>query len=325
MRQRSTAPLLKATRVQPGFPMIRTPIVRRSGFALFLLLLLAGSLPAHAQELNCRVTVDIRQLAGTEYTYLRTDLAEQIETYLNTQPWTDDTFLDEERIDCTVEVVFLEAVGMNDFRAQLTIFSRRPIYGTTDQVQVLRHSDSNWAFSYVQNQPLQRVLERYDPLTSVLDFYAFLIVGYDYDTFGEFGGTRHFEQAQRVASLGEASGAAGWSGIGQESSRGNFVQQLLDPNLRPLRKVYFDYHFGGLDHFLRDTERARTVVLNALEQLKTLYQRENRRPYVMNVFLSAKADELVAMFQGSPYARQVFDLLMQVDPSRSETYNRLQG
>ena len=75
------------------------PSHRFYGFLVLLLLPLIGVLPARAQELNCRVSVDIRQLTGTDYGHLRTDFREQVELYFNTQPWTDDTFLDEERIE----------------------------------------------------------------------------------------------------------------------------------------------------------------------------------------------------------------------------------
>ena len=293
----------------------------RSGRWVAIFAALAWIRPATAQELNCQVTVNIQQLAGSEFTFLR-ELEERIEIYLNERSFTEDRFLDYERIDCLMQIIFEEAVTLTSFQARLVLSTSRPIYGVPQTTTILQISDSDWQFNYAQGTPLVFDLERFDPLTSVLDFYAYLILGYDYDTFSEFGGTPYFERARRIAELAESQGAVGWADLGGNRGRADLVDQILDPRMRPLRKAYFDYHFGGLDLFVGDTETARRNTLAAVESLQNLYD-EVSRQYVLDIFFTSKAEELAAIFEDSPLSAQAFDLLSRIDPANLSKYNKL--
>ncbi len=298
--------------------------VRRHGFKawrLGLALALFLAVPLQAQELNCSVSVNYQKLQGSQYDYLR-DLEDQIRRYLNERRWTNDTFEDIERIDCMVQVFFEEAITLTRFRARLVLATRRPIYGTTQYTTVLQLSDPNWEFEYPQGTPLIFNMEQFHPLTSVLDFYAFIILGYDYDTFSELGGTPFFEQARRIAELAQAAGASGWNQIGDDRSRVALITQLLDPRYRAVRQAYFKYHFEGLDHFVLDPDAARAAVLDVLRSLEALYQ-EVSRPYVMDLFFTAKYQELATLFEGSRFAQEAFSILSELDPSHLSEYNRL--
>ncbi len=269
--------------------------------------------PAQAQELNCQVSVNIAQLTGSEFTFLQ-DLGEQIELYVNERSFTQDRFLDYERVDCIMQVIFEEAISLTSFRARLVLSSRRPIYGVPQVSTVLQINDPNWQFNYAQGTPLQFDLERFDPLASVIDFYVFIMLGYDYDTFDAFGGTPHFERARRIALQAESQGGIGWSDLGDNRGRKDLIEQVLDPRFRPLRQVYFDYHYGGLDHFVAETEAARRSVLAAIESLDDLYD-EMSRSYVFDLFFGSKAEEIAAVFDESPLSSQAYDVLRRVDPA----------
>jgi hypothetical protein len=123
---------------------------------------------------------------------------------------------------------------------------------------VLQVNDSEWQFEYAQGTPLTFDVERYNALTSVLDFYAYVMLGYDYDTFSELGGAPHFQKARRIAELAQSQNATGWSAAGDDRNRIALITQLLDPRFVPLRKAYFQYHFGGLDHFVGQKNSTRT-------------------------------------------------------------------
>ncbi len=287
----------------------------------FLLLGIAGAIAGQAQELNCTVSVNYQKLQGSQYNYLR-ELEDQIRRYLNERRWTDDVFQDIERIDCTVQVFFEEAVTLTRFRARLVLATRRPIYGTLQYTTVLQLSDPNWEFEYPQGTPLIYNPERFDPLTSVLDFYALLMLGYDYDTFSELGGTPLFERARRIADLAQAAANSSWSQIGDDRSRVALITQLLDPRYRPLRQAYFQYHFNGLDHFLQDPEQARAAILETLRTIERLNQ-ELSRSYVMDLFFAAKYQELAAVFAASRFQQEAFALLSNLDPSHLSEYNKL--
>ena len=294
---------------------------RQTGRCLALALALAFAAPATAQELDCAVSVEHPTLSGNDYEFLD-DLQDQIEEYMNERSWTPDRFRDFERIDCNLRVIITEATSLTSFRARLVLATRRPIYGTPQFSTVAQFSDSEWEFTYAQGTPLTYRPERYDPITSLLDFYAFLILGYDYDTFSPLGGQRFFERARAIAERAEALGAAGWTSFAGDEGRVQLIEGLLDPRLAPLRRAYSAYHLGGLDRFVTEAEAAREAVLGVLASLQELDQ-STRRGYPLDVFFNTKYQELADVFLDSPVAPQAYDLLSDIDPSHLDQYNRL--
>ena len=304
--------------------MLRSTMLRRlrriiCGTALVALFLPA--MGARAQEFACNVSVDYTQLQGSDYTFLN-ELDERIEEYINNNVWTQDRFDDQERIDCELKLTLDQAVSLTSFQGKLAVSMRRPIYGTSQATTVVQFLDPDIAFNYTQGSSLTFDLERYEPLTSVLNFYAYLMLGYDYDTFSEFGGTQYFETARRIAERAQNSGAPGWLTVGGDQGRMNLVSQILDARYRPLRQAYFTYHFGGLDHFVIETDAARQRVFTMLQTLREL-QHNVSRSYAIDAFFMAKYAELTAVFTGSNLSNQAYQLLSEVDPAHMTKYNEL--
>jgi hypothetical protein len=292
------------------------------GFSLAAVALHALSVqPASAQELDCRVSVNYAQVSGTEFAFLD-ELADQIEIYLNQRSWTEDRFDDQERISCTFSVSITEAEGLDRFRARLTVGSQRPIWGTPSRTQVFQILDNSWTFNYNRGQALVFDLNRFDNLTSVVDFYAFLILGYDYDTFSELGGTPYFEQARRISELAQGQGVQDWQSIGDDQTRGTLVRQLLDTRFQRLRSAYFLYHFGGLDRFTTNYENAWETAVEALEQVHELFTETSRR-YAIDVFFATKSGEITDLFAEFPRRGHLYAMLVEMDPARAGSYDRL--
>lgn len=287
-----------------------------------LLVGIIGAAPASAQELDCGVQIDDSQIQDQSELSFLGDLEQKMQEYLNTRSWTDDQFLRHERISCSLQVVLLESISLSEFRARLIVTARRPIYGTSQSSVVARINDPEWRFEHNRGASLQHDLDRYDPLTSVLDFYAFLILGYDYDTFSELGGTPYFEEARSVADRAEGNGDPGWSSVGTTQNRVQLLSDLLDQRHEPLREVYYQYHRKGLDRFVSETEPARNSVLEALNTLLEL-NRQISRSFALNVFFQTKFEELTALFSGSDVESQAHGLLVQMDPSHSSQYDQL--
>jgi len=292
----------------------------RRFLAFLLLLCLAGA--ASAQELNCRVTVNTSALSGNEFSFLN-DLRNEIEQYLNNRSWTDDRFEEFERIDCSVSITFTEAQGLDRFNAQIVVGSRRPIYATQQSTTVFQVVDSNWEFQYNRGQPLIYDPNRFDPLTSLLDFYALMILGYDYDTFSELGGTRFFQRAREISELAQAQGGPGWVSLGDDQTRTALVRQLLGPRYEPLRRAYFLYHLGTLDRFTRDYEAAWETGYSAIEGIYDLFLDVSRK-YATDIFFATKSSELTDLFsEASDVRTQLYAMLIEMDPARSSDYDRL--
>ncbi len=276
---------------------------------------------ARAQEFDCSVRLDYSMLTGNDYTFLD-DLQNRISEYINRRSWTQHRYLDVERIACTFEITVENAPSMTSFQARLVVATRRPIYGTMQQSTVVQFNDPGWQFNYAPGAPLTFDLEKYDPLTSMIDFYVYTMLGYDFDTFSEMGGTAYFETARRIAERAVNRNAQGWTEIGNEQTKSQLITQLLDPRFRPLRRAYFNYHFNGLDRFVRETESARANVLQVLVELQALRE-ELARTYAGDLFFSAKYPELAAIFENSNQRSQAYAVLSEVDPSHLSEYNRL--
>ena len=300
--------------------MLRS-IVRSCVLLVVLMAFSVGLASAQAQEFNCTVSINTSQISGTSYTFLE-ELDDRIEEYINKNKWTQDRFRDVERIECNMRIVIQEAISLTRFQAQLVVELRRPIYGTTQSTVTVRINEPNWQFNYAQGDPLTFDTESYDPLTSVLDFYAYVMLGYDYDTFSEMGGTEHFRKARRIAEIAQSQGGTGWNQVGTDRSRSQLITQLLDTRFQPLRKAYFQYHYGGLDHFTAQTEEARLAVLDALAEIQKVYQAQSRQ-YVFDLFFDTKYQELAAVFEQSNVRNDAYALLSEVDPAHLTEYNAL--
>lgn len=282
---------------------------------------LAIGQPSAGQELACQVQIDRSQLSGSEYSFLD-DLERSVEEYMNTQSWTDDRFQPFEQVACSMQIVILEAVSLSEFRARLIVTTRRPIHDTAQSTVVVRLNDPEWQFEYSRGSTLQYDLNQYNSLTSVLDFYAYVILGYDYDTFSELGGTPHFETARRIADEAKGSGDPGWATVSTDRNRRQLIDEVLAQRHQPLRRAYYRYHRKGLDRFVDNPQQARTVVLEVVETLQEL-SRSVSASYPLDLFFSTKYQELTAIFSDGDLENRAYNLLTQIDPSHSSEYNKL--
>ena len=288
--------------------------------ALFLVVLTGAP---QAQELNCQVTLSRAALAGSEFAYLD-DLRTDVARYLNGRAWTDDVYEADERIDCRVQVTITSALSQTGFEAQLVVQASRPIYGTAQTTPTILLSDNSWAFNYTRGQSLVFDLNRFDPLTTLLDFYAHVLLGYDYDSFSELGGTPYFERARQIAEIARAAGADGWGeDLSETRSRYSLVQELLDPTFEALRRVHFLYHYSVLDQFVVQPETAWGGAVAALEELHTLFLQFNRRRYATDVFFATKHQEIANLLRDAPQRNQAYAFLSEMDAAHLSSYDVL--
>jgi len=285
--------------------------------------ILFASKPAVSQEFRCTVSINTRALTGSDFEHLN-DLKQQIEEYLNDRSWTDDSFQREERIQCNITITFTGAniTGIDQFTARLTIGLLRPIYGTPTSTTVFQYQDDNWTFEYDRNQSLFYDPERYHPLGSIIDFYANVMLGYDYDTFSDLGGSIYLERARRIAEIANGAGAAGWNAISDDRNRGALIDQLLDPRMQVFRSAMYTYYLNGLDLFLTDLRGSRDNVITVLETIKDVHE-QMAINLPVELFFAAKKQELAAVFEDSSVASEAYGLLLEVDPQNASTYDRL--
>jgi len=296
-------------------------VSRRAATGLLLLLGVLVVPSAAAQELSCRVQVDKSQLSGSDFDFLD-NLERRVEEYMNTNNWTEDRYLPHERIRCSMQIVMEESITLSTFNAQLVLSSWRPIHGTSQSTVLLRVNDSDWRFQFNRGTPLEFDPDRHDALTSVLDFYAYMILGYDSDTFSELGGTSYFERARSIADRANPTGEPGWSSSIGTQNRMQLVTELLQKRHRPLRRAMYLYHMHGLDQFVKNPSQAREEVLGALELIQEVHSSLSRS-YALDLFFTTKADELAAIFAGGDRSTEAYRLLTEIDPSRTSDYDAI--
>ncbi|MDT0630638.1 DUF4835 family protein [Rubrivirga litoralis] len=293
-------------------------------FGALLVLAVALAAPAAAQELNCVVSINRQAVPGSEYEFLD-ELRTEVARYLNDRAWTEDRYQADEQIDCDVQITIRQAVTLSTFSAQIVVQSSRPVYGTAQRTTLLAVPDAKWTFGYTRGQALVYDPNRYNSLTSVLDFYANLMLGYDYDSFAPLGGTVYFERARQTAELARgAIGATDWqSDRADEQTRSLLIQEVLNPTFEPLRRAMFTYHYTVLDHFLVEPEVAWVEATAMLGRLHELFLLSSRRRYVTDLFYAAKYQELTDLLIDAPQRNEAYALLSEMDPSHLATYDAL--
>ncbi len=291
---------------------------------LLLLILTLNSKSINAQELNCSVTVNDRQISGTSAEHI-SELAPAIERYLNENRWTDDRYEEYERIRCNIQILLMDVDGNSNFTAEAVITANRPIYNSNRQTTLFVINDSNWRFNYSRNKNLIFDDLQFDDLTSFLDFYAYIILGYDYDSFSDLGGSSHFNSALSIFEIAQNTGAQGWGrSIGAQRNRFGFINDITNPSYRDLRSAYYRYHRLGLDQFPQQEELARNEIVEALDLI-----RENKRVtsnnYLFDIFFGTKYLEIVAALRDAPPSTRTaaFNILSDADPANTSEYRKL--
>lgn len=152
-----------------------------------LLILCFVTLNVRAQEFNFQVTVNTKQVAGTDQRVYEA-LQEAVINFMNNRIWTNIKFEEHERIEGTMVIVVKNKEG-NNISGELNIGLRRPVYKSGYNTPLLNYVDSDFNFSYIESQPLDFNDNSYmSNLTSMLAFYAYYSLGLYFDSFGLYGG-----------------------------------------------------------------------------------------------------------------------------------------
>lgn len=292
-----------------------------------LIFVLSGASGLQAQELMARVRVDDSQIQTNERRVFR-DMETAFTRFLNERKWTDDEFGYNEKIQVNVQVV-LKSTEVGIYSGTLIIQSARPVYNTSYITNTFFFRDDDFGFQYVESQPLDFNLNNFNSnLTSVLAFYANIILGMDYDSFERLGGSPFFERAESIAQIArQAAGSAGWdasAGGSASRNRAALIQNIMNNQLKPVRDLMYDYHRLGLDTFGVDADKSREVVLAGLQKL-TEVRRYNPSSILLISFLDAKDDELTNMFTKGDISvrRKAYELLSAMDPGKAENYRKM--
>jgi len=283
-----------------------------------VLILLFLSFTTFAQELNCRVEVNYQNLPVNNRELL-TDFAGVIENYMNSTRFTNEDWA--QKIDCSMSIFFTGASSDVDYSAQIVVISQRPIYNSTANSPILTVNDGQWQFKYQKGQALYANQTSFDPLTSFLDYYAFIIIGMDMDTFERVGGTVYFKRAQDIVNLGSNSASSlGWQSSSSVYSRWGLANEILSATYSFFRNAIFEYHYG-IDIYGQNKQLGQQKIAHLVDILWIMYEKLGSLNSVyIRTFFDSKSGEIIDHLKDYPDP-ELFSKLKKIDPPHSSKYD----
>lgn len=281
-------------------------------------------------ELNATVFLDYSQAQITDQDkVIILEVQESMTNFLNNRKWTTDEYKPEERIRCNFAVNITRVLGVGSFEATAQIQSSRPVYGTAYESTLLNYFDKDFNFSYQQGQPMDFNENIYlNEITTLLGFYAHVILGMDYDSFSKLGGSSYFEKVRIIAS-NVPSQPGGWEPLSKTNTnnRATLAENLQSQQYLPVREGLYTYHRIILDEFLNQ-KKPEVGYTQIIQMLKDIRQFDTqKRPYMAasRNFFFAKGGELLNIMAKAPteIKKQVVDICSEVDPSNTQKYEKL--
>lgn len=299
-------------------------MVRLVRYILLLFGLLSASLVS-AQELNCKVEINSDQVEGT-YKQVFSTLEQAMNEYMNTNIFTNNQFSANEKIECRLFFTVKEYTD-GKISGDLQIQSSRPVYNSTYTTTLINFKDTKIDFEYSENEPLVFTLDRMESqLTAILNFYAYLILALDYDSFSPRGGEPYFERLKTIVQQAQSSGETGWKAFEDTKNRSAILSAFTDQSTQSLRDLFYNYHRRGLDEMSLSPDKGRAKITESLEVIKNVY---NAAPMsvALSMFKDAKFDELVNIYSKATTEERskVYNMLQEIYPTEQERLEKIKN
>jgi hypothetical protein len=292
--------------------------------SLIILSLFLLSANSFAQELRCNVTVSAQRIQGANQNLFRT-MQSDIYEFMNTRKWTDHVYGYDEKLKCNIMILLEEQLSADEFRGSIQVQLIRPVFDSSYETTILNIKDNDFRCRYVEFQPLEfNETSNRDNLTNILAFYAYVILGFNYDTFSLDGGTPYFEKAQAIVNNSQNLPVKGWKSFESERNRYWLMENVLNKSYSDFRKCIYNYHRNGLDLMSQRAEEGRANIADSLRDLQKVF-RKRPSTYILQMFFDSKVDELINVFSKSfPDERtRVLAILNEIDPSNGNKYSKI--
>lgn len=280
---------------------------------------------ALCSELNCKLEVNVSRTETMPSDVAR-QLQEAVAEYVNTTSFTELRIAPGERIECRM---FFDVQSYADDKvsAVLTVQSTRPVYDSSYTTTLLNVRDAEVEFPYSSGQPLVFARDAIDSeLTALLDFYVYLILAVDADSFAPEGGTPFYGVASQIVTLARSSGGKGWRAIDSPRNRASLLAALTEPPTAAFRTLLYDYHRRGLDVMTISPEKGRATIGQTLQRLRDMVSQSPMTPLAA-LMRDAKLDELVGLYSkaSDDERREAAALLTALWPSESEAIEKIKN
>lgn len=286
---------------------------------IFALLAVSGA----AQELNCRVEVNSDKITGTNKSVFTT-LQEAITSYMNDTKFTAAQYSPIEKIECTLFFTIKEYDG-DKMTGDIQVQATRPAYNASYTTNLINFRDSKVEFTYSEGEPLTfNETNMESQLTAILNFYAYLIIAIDTDSFAPRGGEAAWDRVKTIVQQAQSSGETGWRAFDDNKNRAAVLGAYTDPSTQQLRDMVYKYHREGIDQMSVSPDKGRAAITESLETLKNIY---NVAPMSvgLSMFRDSKLDELVNVYtKGSQEERdRVVEILSSLYPTDQDRIQKI--
>ncbi|MCJ7447296.1 MAG: DUF4835 family protein [Bacteroidales bacterium] len=302
-------------------------LVHLTKFLLTAILIISPGKIA-SQELICNVQISAQKIQGSNRQVFE-NMQRDIYDFMNNTVWTNHVFSYSERIECNFIINLTDQISADEFNGTIQIQLKRPVYNTTYSTTILNFMDNSFRFRYVEFQPLE-----FDPTThrssliSVLAYYAYIILGFDYDSFASEGGTEFFQMAEKIVTNAQNAPEAGWKPYDGSRNRNRYwlIKNILNKEYEDVRKFIYEYNINGLDRMESRISEARTSMVESLRLMQEVYR---KRPdpfmYLVQVVMESRSDELINIFtEAFPEEKsRVVQILTEIDPSNKSKYEKI--
>lgn len=290
---------------------------------LSIIFVLAVAHGAAAQELNCQVTFNTDQIEGTNKQVFET-LQQAVSEYMNTTVFTNAQFAANEKIDCRMFFTIKEYKD-DTFTGDLQVQSTRPVYNSSYTTTLINFKDTKLEFAYRENEPLVYSVNNMESqLTAILNFYAFLFLAVDFDSFAPNGGEPYFERLQQIVQMAQSSGESGWKAFEDTKNRSAVLSGFTDAATSGIRKLMYDYHRTGLDNMSVSVDKGRAAITESLSEIEKIYK-TSPMSVILSMFKDAKFDELVNIYSKAPAEERskVYNLLQPIYPTEEKRLDEI--
>lgn len=280
-----------------------------------------------AQELNARITINHSQIQGTDNAVFD-ELTQTLTQFVNDRQWTNLQFQKDERINCSFNITVTKYdKSSNLFTCKALIQASRTAYNSSYTTTIFSNQDNDFNFEYAQFDQLQFNEEQVDnQLTALFAYYAYLIIGFNLDTYAPMGGEDVLQRCMNLANNSQNLNYTGWKAFDNDRNRFAIINDYLDGAMKPFRQLQYDYYRTGMDEMAANAERGRINISTALE--KDLKKCHEDRPLsrLPMLWTDYKRDELANIYKGKGTQKEketVYDILFNINASQNNAWQKI--
>ncbi|HCO66704.1 MAG TPA: DUF4835 domain-containing protein, partial [Dysgonomonas sp.] len=246
--------------------------------SIFMLVVLLNVMIVHSQEMNMRLTINVDRIQGTDNT-VYTALQDNLSQMVNGRKWTDLTFQQNEKIDCSM-LITINSEEQDVYNAEIQITVNRPVYNSSYTTPLFNYRDTEFEFNYIAGQNLEFSENNVDNnLTAVIAYYVYIILGLDFDSFSLNGGKPYFEKAMSIANSAQSlNSTKGWNPFGNDRNRYALALAFTEESSAVFHPMWYNYHRKGLDEMVANPTRGRVEIEKTIPDLQKIRQSRPASP-----------------------------------------------